>query len=275
MNKTTRLTVLGLVFVLSTLFFWQAINTYLIPSKAQLAPNMKIFISEKAIQCNDKLDSLCLVHIFGSTEPTAGVAGVTGIINFSENLALQGITQEGFCGQAAFGLDSVLKYTAGTGGLQFSLVTIKGDNLLVDGTKCVTTVGFKRIAPQNGTLATDARVTLGDTAQWQAVGSKTLVPVVDTTPVVITFSPNAPIPSITITPPVGGGPITPPLTITPPVGGNCSSKSKGDCSCDGKIDVIDWEILRSSIRSEGQACDVNGDGTINSVDLTIWKTNHD
>ncbi len=272
MNKTTRLIVLGLVFVVSTLFFWQAINTYLIPSKAQLAPNMKIFISEKAIQCNDKPDSLCLVHIFGSTEPAAGVAGVTGAISFSENLTLQGITQEGFCGQAAFGLDSVLKYTAGTGGLKFSLVTIKGDNLLADGTKCITTVGFKRVTNSNGTIVSDAKVALAENAQWQAVGSKTLVPDVDTTPVAITFSPNAPIPSITITPPVGSGPNLP---VTPPVGGNCSSKIKGDCNCDGKIDVIDWEILRSSIRSEGQACDVNGDGTINSVDLTIWKTNHD
>jgi hypothetical protein len=273
MNTTTRLTVLGLVFVLSTLFFWQAINTYLIPSKAQLAPNMKIFISEKVIQCNDKIDSLCLVHIFGSTDATTGVAGVTGAMAFSENLALQGITQEGFCGQASFGLDLVLKYAPVTSGLKFSLGSLKGDNLLASGTKCITTVGFKRVPTSNGGTATDAKVVLADAAQWQGVGSKAIVPDVDTTPVGITFSPNAPIPSITITPPPIGGPVNPPLT--PPAGGSCSTKSKGDCSCDGKINVEDWEILRSSIRNEGQACDPNGDGTINSVDLSIWKTNHD
>ncbi|KXK11183.1 MAG: hypothetical protein UZ22_OP11002000387 [Microgenomates bacterium OLB23] len=271
MNKTTRLTVLGLVFVLSTLFFWQAINTYLIPSKAQLAPNMKIFISEKAIQCNDKPDSLCLVHIFGSTEPTTGLAGVTGAMSFSENLNLVGITQEGFCSQASFGLDYVMKYTPVPQGLKLTLGTIKGDNLLATGTKCITTVGFKRTVPANGGNS-DARVMLADASQWQAVGSQQIVPDIDTAPVVITFSPSAPIPSITITPPVVGGPGAP---ITPVPGGNCSTKAKGDCTCDGKIDVRDWEVLRSSIRSEGNACDVNGDGTINSVDLTIWKTNHD
>lgn len=267
MNKTTRLTVLGLVFVLSTLFFWQAINTYLIPSKAQLAPNMKVFISEKAIQCNDTPGALCLVHIFGATEATTGVAGVTGGIEFSNDLSLAGITQEGFCGQASFGLDTVLKYSSSATGLAFSIATIKGDNLLATGTKCITTVGFTRTANPNGNAAAGAQVALAAATQWQAVGSKALVADVDTAPVPITFSPNAPIPSITITPPVDNP--------VPPPGGNCSSKSKGDCNCDGKIDVLDWEELRSSIRSEGKACDVNSDGTINSIDLSIWKQNHD
>ena len=272
MNKKARLTVLGLVFILSTLFFWQAINTYLIPSKAQLAANMKIFISEKSIQCNDTPGALCLAHIFGVTDATAGVAGVTGAFEFSDNLALAGITQEGFCGQAAFNLDLVLKYQPTPTTLKFSVGALRGDNQLIGGTKCITTVGFKRIASANGTPASDAKITLAAGAQWQAVGTQSFVLDVNTEPVPITFSPNAPIPTITITPPVTG-PGNPP--VTPPAGGNCSTKSKGDCTCDGKIDVVDWEVLRSSIRSEGKACDVNADGTINSVDLSIWKANHD
>ena len=273
MNKTSRLTVLGLVFVLSMLFFWQAINTYLLPSKAQLAPNMKIFISEKAIQCNDTVGALCLVHIFGSTDPTLGVGGVTGALSFSENLSLAGITQEGFCGQSAFKLEIPLKYSPVTGGLMFSIGTLRGDSLLVGGTKCITTVGFRRVpATANGAPATDAKVALAESARWQAVGTQSIVPDVDVAPVPITFNPGAPIPSITITPPVIGGPVVPP--VTPPTG-SCVRKGEGDCTCDGKINVLDWEVLRSSMRSEGGSCDVNGDGIINSVDLSIWKKNHD
>ena len=113
---------------------------------------------------------------------------------------------------------------------------------------------------------------LAEADKWQAVGSQNLAPQVDTTPVVISFSADAPIPTITITPPVDQ-----PGVPTPPTspGASCATKAKGDCSCDGKVTVVDWEMLRKSIRSEGQSCDPNGDGTINSVDLSIWKNNHE
>lgn len=278
MNKTARLTVLALVFLLSTIFFWQAINNYLLlPSKAQLAGNMKIFISDKTIQCNTSPDAFCLVHIFGSTDIGVGVAGVSGALNFSENLNLIGITQEGFCGQAAYNLDAVLKYTAAPSKLNFSLGALRGDNQLLSGTKCITTVGFKRnVTTSNDT--SDAKVGLADAAQWQAVGAQNLVPQVDTATVIISFSPSAPIPTITITPPVdkpGGG--NPPITAAPTSGPapTCSTKSKADCNCDGKVSVIDWEILRSAIRSEGKSCDPNDDGFVNSIDLSTWRSNHE
>ncbi len=268
MNKISKLTILGLVFVLATVFFWQALNSYIIPSKAQLASNMRIFISEQAIQCNSNPDALCLVHIFGSTDAGAGVAGVSGSVSFSDNLSLVGITQEGFCGQAAFGLDTVLKYRPTAADLSFSLATLKGDNQLQNGNKCITTVGFKQKAANNGATA---KVNLADSAQWQAVGSQNLVPQADTSPITITFSATAPIPTITITPPVD----QPPAGGNPPPVQNCPKRSQGDCNCDGKIIMSDWEMLRSSIRGEGQSCDLNADGFINSVDLSIWKNNNE
>src|SRR3989344_845896 len=232
MNKNVRLTVLGLVFVLSTVFFWEAINGYLMPSRAQVASNMRVFISDKAIQCNTSMDALCLVHIFGSTDNGVGVAGVTGAIDFSNSLVLAGITQQGFCGQAAFNLDAVLKYRPAPPRLSFSLAALRGDNQLISGNKCITTVGFKRNPADSATP--EAKVMLAEADKWQAVGSQNLAPQVDTTPVVISFSADAPIPTITITPPVDQ-----PGVPTPPTspGASCATKAKGDCSCDGKVTV--------------------------------------
>lgn len=264
----SRLTILLLVFLFSTLFFWQAINNYvLIPSRAQLGSNFKVFISEKTIQCNTSVDALCLVHIFGSTESGVGVGGVTGAVKYSDNLTPIGLTQQGFCGQASYNLDAPLQYKTTPLEVAFSLGALRGDNQLVSGNKCITTIGFKRNVTDPSDTTT-AQVSLADTAVWQAVGSKDLVPQADTSPVTISFSTSAPIPTITITPPVGGPTGTPDPSL-------CLSVANGDCNCDKSVNVVDWEMLRSAIRSEGQVCDPNGDGFINAVDLSIWRDNHE
>lgn len=54
---------------------------------------------------------------------------------------------------------------------------------------------------------------------------------------------------------------------------SCSTKSKGDVNCDGKIDLIDFNIWLSEFNSDAPPlnADINGDGKVNLTDFEIWR----
>lgn len=269
MDKKIRITVLGLIFILSTLFFWSALNSALKPSKAQTPTNFKVFFLDKTMECNK--NGLCLAYLYGSSVPGVKIAGVQGSMTFSPIIEPIGIIQDEKCKLDSFKLDKTIdfKKTTSSSGeeiVTFALGTTKNDADLVEGNHCIAAV----ILQPKGvtTVPTAAKVVLTDSSQWKAGGSTTIGVESDTTPVVVTINDTAPIPSITPPPPPGGG-----------TGGgtdaSCPRRAEGDCSCDGKVDLIDWDILRASLNGEGPSCDVNADGASNALDLSIWLQNND
>lgn len=79
----------------------------------------------------------------------------------------------------------------------------------------------------------------------------------------------------------GGGVITPgaggsgggvgPTSAVPPT--NCATKSKGDVNCDGRIDLVDFNIWLSEFNglSKTLNADVNGDGRVSGADFDVWR----
>lgn len=59
------------------------------------------------------------------------------------------------------------------------------------------------------------------------------------------------------------------------IGASCSTKSKGDANCDGKIDSQDFDIWRSEFGKTLRLyrSDFNKDGKIDLLDFAIWKQN--
>jgi hypothetical protein len=267
MDKKIRFTVLGLIFILSTLFFWSAINSALQPSKAQTAVNFKVFFLDKTMECNK--NGLCLAYLYGSSNPGVKIAGVQGSISFSPVIEPIAMIQDSKCAADSFKLDRQLdfkKTTLSTGEevVTFAMGSVKKDADLVEGNHCI---GAVLLQPKNITaIPTAAKIALTDSTLWKAGGSTTVSVGTDTAPVMITINDTAPIPSVTPPPPGGG---------TPPAGGSCARKAEGDCSCDDKVDLIDWDILRSSLNGEGASCDVNTDGATNALDLSIWLQKND
>ena len=65
-------------------------------------------------------------------------------------------------------------------------------------------------------------------------------------------------------------------SLTPlPTGPTCSSKSKGDCNCDTKMDIIDFECWRKQYNGEAlcQSADFNSDAKCNLNDFEILRQN--
>ena len=258
MDSKVRFTILSLVFVLSTVFFWMMLNNYLLPSKAQLDTNMKVFISEKDIPCNAK--GLCLAHIFGSTNTGVGVAGVQGSFRYSDNIDVLGLIQDEFCKNASFKLDTELGFRIdpASRSAEFALGALRKDDLLESGAKCITGVILQ---PKSGTTTpAQGFIQLADSPLWKAAGAQPLVVNADSSQITINITDNAPIPS-----------------LTPPIDKDkgCSTYGQGDCNCDGAIDLEDWENIRSSMNGEGATCDVNGDGASNNIDVSIWLINNE
>lgn len=260
MNRNARFALLSLVFVLSTLFFWMALNNVLIPSKAQLDTNLKIFVSEKQIACN--MNGVCLAYLFGSTNEGVGVSAVQGGMKVSDNLEVVGLLKDTFCNNASFNLDTELGFSfdSASRSAKFALGALRGDAQLVSGVKCITGIILKPTAPITGV----GTLQLNEAALWKATGAQTLIlnPSVDSTAITINITADAPIPSIT--PPSGGG-----------GGATCATKAQGDCNCDSAIDLADWESLRAAVNKEGAvSCDVNNDGVTNSLDTSVWVQNN-
>lgn len=59
-------------------------------------------------------------------------------------------------------------------------------------------------------------------------------------------------------------------TISP----TCPSKSKGDVNCDGKIDLVDFNLWLSDFTGTPQTnnADINGDGKVSLLDFEIWRS---
>ena len=93
-----RITVFGLVFVLSVLFFWLAINQYLLPSSAQLGSNMQVIPHSTSVECNPVGE--CYVHVLASTDVQNQVAGLSGQIRYSDFLEPVRLDKKGVCVQS-------------------------------------------------------------------------------------------------------------------------------------------------------------------------------
>jgi hypothetical protein len=255
MKMKPRTLLIILILLLSSVFFLTLINRVLYPSKAQSATKVNIFINEKTLECNIK--GICIAHIFGATTAGNKLAGVQGQFTFSENLEVVAAYKDDFCNQASFGFGDPLNFAVNptTHIVDMALGALKSNDQLTDGTKCITGVILK---PKAGTtIPSSGKIALSDSSVWRAGGSSPLTAEVDTTPLVITINDTAPIPSIT--PPAGGSP-------TPTIGASCAKQSKGDCSCDSKIDMSDWELIRNSIRGEGKSC---------GLDFNTWIENNE
>lgn len=278
MELKTKITILSLVFVLSTVFFWLAINEYLLPSRAQLGSNMQIVPHATDITCNPGGE--CFLHILGSVDPENAVAGVSGAILYGEGIQPVRLQKVGICADSSLGLDTELQNENNPSAqiLRFSLGALKKNEDLKGGNGCITSFVFTA-DPQNTVNAT--KITLAENDRWQAGGLisgavATFVPQVDTSTIAVTFDPNAPLPSVTPGP--SGQPIptvvsgTPVPSTTPAPG--CQLE-KGDCNCDSSINLVDWEILRSAVYQEGGVCDTNGDGQANALDVSTWIENNE
>ena len=84
----------------------------------------------------------------------------------------------------------------------------------------------------------------------------------------ITVPPSPP-PSPPPTPPLGGGG----GGATPPSPPPSSTRLRGDCSADGKVNIFDLSILLSNWQRTTGTCDLSGDGVVNIFDLSILLSN--
>lgn len=219
------------------------------------------------MECNK--NGLCLAYLYGSSIPGVKIAGVQGSIAFSPVIEPIAMIQDDKCKLDSFKLDKTIDFkkttlSSGEEVVSFALGTTKNDADLVEGNHCI---GAVLLQPKGvTTVPTAAKIALTDSSQWKAGGSTTIGVESDSTPVAITINDTAPIPSVTPPPPGGG---------TGGSDASCSRHAEGDCSCDGKVDLIDWDILRASLNGEGPSCDVNTDGASNALDLSIWLQNND
>ena len=269
--KSQKLTILGLIFVLSTFFFWAALNRMLIPSTAT-ANQIKVFLLEDSIKCNPDPTGVCRLHLFIDNTTVAKIIGLSGKINYSEGLFFNKFTVDTICSAKDVGLDMELKVKPDEEKklVNFSFGSLRKDDQLQT-TGCVKTIFFKPDAgdklPQETTVSLSSML-----SDWQAVGTTDLTVNIDPKIVKIILTDEAPIDIPTETPLPTKPPSVSPV-ISP--GGTCPLKSKGDCNCDNSVDVIDHEIFRQEISSEltSKTCDFNNNGNIDNNDYQIWKSN--
>lgn len=271
MNIKVRFTILGLVFILSTLVFWAALNQTLIPLKAQQATNFRIFFLDRDIECN--VNGLCLAYLYGSSDQGVKIAGVQGTISFSENLDILGMIQDDKCAQDSFGfdrnpLDFQRTQNAGQRNVaKFAIGANKPDSELVEGNHCIAAL---IVQPKNvQQVPAQGDLMLGQNSDWRAGGSTTINVDADQNPANVTINNTAPIPSIT--PP----PTTPNRAPSQTPSGTCSRGPLGDGNCDDNIDLTDWDMGRSALNNEGGTYDPNNDGVTNALDLSLWIANND
>ena len=271
MDFRIRITILSLVFVLSTIFFWLAINEYLLTSKAQQSSNLQIVPHAREIECNPQGE--CYVHILGSTDPVNAVAGVTGHVEYTEFLIPDRVDHIGLCQQSSYGTDTTLQFQDDKENkiLTFSVGSLRADEELKGGNACITTVVFKPTGVQQDPETT--KLQLRADRQWKAGGLLAGVKgvfqaQVDDETIAVKIDSSVQWPPDDGT---GGGPVPTGTEETPE---GCQL-DKGDCNCDSTTDLVDWEALRSSVRAEGGTCDLNGDGSANSLDVSIWIENND
>ncbi|MDO8497873.1 MAG: hypothetical protein Q7S61_05010 [bacterium] len=69
--------------------------------------------------------------------------------------------------------------------------------------------------------------------------------------------------------------VNPRSTVTPTGSTTCASNAQGDANCDGKIDMIDFEIFRKEMAGELKTFkgDFNKNKRIDIVDFEIWRAN--
>ncbi|MBP9797994.1 hypothetical protein KBC70_02505 [Candidatus Woesebacteria bacterium] len=263
---TMKFTVFGLVFVLSVIFFWLAINQYLLPSSAQLDSNLQIVPHATNIECHPKGE--CYVHILGSTETQNGVAGVTGQVKYGDFLEPVRVDMKGVCAQSSLGLTEPLQFNddKATKIVTFSVGSLKADSELKGGNGCLTTLVFKPV----GVTADPQETGIGfvGPANWKAGGMVQGVRApfqvkLDEANVRIKITSTAILPPIEDVSPT-------PEPSQPP---SCNL-DKGDCNCDGEIDTIDYEMIRSYTHNEGKMCDVVKDGVGDIKDVAKWIENN-
>jgi hypothetical protein len=265
MNTNIRYTILGLVFILSTVFFWLALNEYILTSKAQQSSDLQIVPHAKNIECNPQGE--CYLQILGSTATSNALAGVTGQVMYSQYLEPSRVDLTGLCKTSTYGLDTPLQFNIDSQNkiVTFSVGALKDDAALKGGNGCIATLVFKPTGVQQNPQEAKLNLVAGDT--WKAGGlingqRGIFKPQVESSTVMVSIDSSVKWPEDG----TGGGPV--------PTQPSQCLKSKGDCNCDNRIDLIDWEMLRSAMQSEGGSCDVNGDGTANALDASIWLENN-
>ncbi len=248
-----------LVFALSTLFFWNAINGYLIQSRADSATDLEVYPFSTDVVCHPRGE--CYVNVMGTTADENGLAGVSGVVTYGELLVPDRLDAIGACAHSSFNLSMPLKFAhnPATRTLSFGLGSSKLDNDLVGGTKCITTLVFK---PSGAPTSTPSKTTVSfeQSSMWKAGGRigtalGTFTPRVSTQQVTVTIDPKAPLDEVP----------------APRVPGSCTTAS-ADCNCDGVIDLVDFEVVRSVVYDGAKAsCDANGDGFTDQLDMSLWK----
>lgn len=258
MNSSARIVLIVLVFALSTLFFWNAINGYLLQSRADSATDVEIFPFSSDVVCNPRGE--CYVQVMGTTAAENGLAGVSGVLTYGEYLVPDRIDSIGVCANSSFGLSVSLKFAHDPAArkLAFATGSIEHDRDLVGGTKCITTVVFKASGAPVSSISKSS-VSFEPGSAWKVGGRigttrGILNPRVNTQQVVVTLDPNAPLED----------------TPAPKVPGTCK-KNSVDCNCDGAIDLVDFEVLRGVVYDKQVAsCDANGDGATDELDMVRW-----
>ena len=265
--KSQKLAVLGVIFLLSTFFFWAALNRMLIPSTAT-ANQIKVFLVEDSIKCNPDPTGVCRLHLFIDNNSPAKIIGLSGKIKYSDGLFFNKFTVDTICSAKDVGLDMELKVKPDEANklVNFSFGSLrKDDQLQISG--CVKTIFFK---PDAGvSLPQETTVTLpNNLADWQAVGTTDLTINIDPKITKIILTDETPIDRPTDLPVPSTNP-----SIYPTSGGGCFKKLLGDCNCDGLVNVVDHEILRQEINNETQTitCDFDSSGRVDNNDFKIWK----
>ncbi len=243
MNSKPKLFLLIGVFVLSTIFFFAAINQMLIPSRAAGEKRLSAFIFEPSVQCNP--GSTCTISIYASSDQDNGISGITGQIIYSENLNfVSSAGTNGILETELMVRDDAVKHA-----VKFSYVSLKKDaDLKSGGPHKITTLTFKpNVASGTGSL------TLATAEAWQAVGTVTFAVFPETKATNVIINDDV----IIVSPPVGGG--------------NCG---QGDCNCDQKVNMTDFEVMRPGLVNEAvSSCDLDHDGSVDTRDYQIWKGN--
>lgn len=248
MHNKPKLIILAGVFILSTIFFWAAINQLLLPSRAQQGGKVSVFLFEDAISCNPQ--GVCIVHPYMNSDQGAGVSGIQGVVSYPTGFSFIGAGADSSC-TTPLDTQLQLKDEPNSHTVSFAFVSLKKDaELPSGGPHCIA--GFQLKAQS----ASSGEVALMLPEKWQATGSVKFIVSIDPKKTVVTASDSA-----GITPPVGGA-------------GACQTKIQGDCDCDGKTNMKDFEAIRPGLVGEpvGSTCDSDGDGLTDQADYDIWKS---
>lgn len=281
-NGHLKFIIIGLVFLLSLVFFWQTTQRFLFPSRAAATP-VKIFFEKDSVASS--VGGEVPINVFLLSGATAPISGATLVFDY-DPAQLQYVDKgetfvDAVCKANKYTLTTRANVINDTSRGRLIVSRLTTEKNLPAGLTCWGTVVFSPVG-ESTKLSLSS-----DLSQYEIVGpGNTFTPTItDGSAVKITTVGSGTEPTPFITPIIGRISIFP----KPPT---CARKSEGDANCDGRVDMIDFELWRREFlnRSLQADCprlgtpegllrpcqltaraDFDGNGRVDLLDFNSWR----